>query len=76
MWSCSLVPEEKLSLELVRYETHAYPDIGEPQQVINRQIPLDYDVFIGIMWRRGDTPTATSPSGTIEEFRRAYEKRM
>jgi hypothetical protein len=70
-----LTPEKRLSLELVRYETHSFPDLGPPQQVINRQIPLDYDIFIGLMWRRCGTPTDTSPSGTIEEFRRACEKR-
>jgi hypothetical protein len=70
-----LAPNTGLSLELVRYETHSYPDIGQAQEVINRQIPLDYDIFIGVMWRRVGTRTANSPSGTIEEFRRACEKR-
>jgi hypothetical protein len=70
-----LAPESRLSLELIRYETHSYPDIGQAQEVINRQIPIDYDIFIGAMWRRCGTRTATSPSGTIEEFRRACEKR-
>jgi hypothetical protein len=70
-----LAPEMRLSLELVRYETHSYPDIGAPQEVINREIPVDYDIFIGIMWKRAGTPTATAPSGTIEEFRRACERR-
>jgi hypothetical protein len=70
-----LAPDKRLSLELVRYETHSYPDIGAPQEVINREIPVDYDVFIGIMWKRAGTPTATAPSGTIEEFNRACERR-
>jgi hypothetical protein len=70
-----LAPQSRLSVELVRYETHAYPDIGQPQEVINRQIPVDYDIFIGAMWRRCGTKTSTSPSGTIEEFRRACERR-
>jgi hypothetical protein len=70
-----LAPEKRLSLELVRYETHSYPDIGVPQEVINREIPVDYDIFIGIMWKRAGTPTATAPSGTIEEFNRACERR-
>jgi len=70
-----LTPEKGLSLELVRYETHSYPDIGAPQEVINREIPVDYDIFIGIMWKRAGTPTATAPSGTIEEFNRACERR-
>ena len=70
-----LTPEKRLNLELVRYETHAYPDIGAPQEVINRQIPVDYDIFIGVMWKRCGTPTRDAPSGTIEEFRRACEHR-
>jgi hypothetical protein len=70
-----LTPEKGLTLELVRYETHSYPDIGAPQEVINREIPVDYDIFIGIMWKRAGTPTAASPSGTIEEFNRACERR-
>jgi hypothetical protein len=70
-----LAPEKRLTLELVRYETHAYPDIGQPQEVINRQVPIDYDIFVGVMWKRCGTPTANAPSGTIEEFRRAFEHR-
>src|SRR5690242_6911529 len=70
-----LVPEKQLKLELVRYETHTYPDVGAPQDVINRQIPIDYDIFIGVMWKRAGTPTGNSPSGTIEEFRLAMDKR-
>ena len=70
-----LAPEKRLSLELVRYETHSYPDIGAPQEVINREMPVSYDIFIGIMWKRAGTPTATAPSGTIEEFNRACERR-
>jgi hypothetical protein len=71
-----LVPDRALRLELVRYETHTYPDMGQAQEVINRQIPIDYDIFIGVMWKRVGTPTANSPSGTIEEFRRALDHRQ
>ncbi len=53
-----LAPEKRLSLELVRYATHAYPDIGQPQEVINRQIPLDYDIFI-----RSDVETVRHSNG-------------
>ncbi len=70
-----LAPEKHLILELVRYETHTFPDLGQPQEVINRQIPLDYDIFVGVMWSRCGTPTKTAGSGTIEEFRRASERR-
>ena len=70
-----LAPEKHLTLELVRYETHTFPDLGRPQEVINRQIPVDYDIFIGVMWGRCGTATETAASGTIEEFRRACEQR-
>jgi len=70
-----LAPEKQLTLELVRYETHSYPDLGAPQDVINREIPVNYDIFIGIMWKRIGTPTANDPSGTVEEFHRACERR-
>jgi hypothetical protein len=70
-----LAPEKSLTLELVRYETHSYPDIGAPQDVINREIPVDYDIFIGVMWKRMGTPTATDSSGTVEEFHRACARR-
>ncbi|MBM4431270.1 MAG: DUF4062 domain-containing protein, partial [Chloroflexi bacterium] len=70
------IAEEKgLVLELVRWETHAWPDIGEDaQDVINRQIAPG-DVFVGIMWNRFGTPTRRAESGTKKEFDRAYAYR-
>lgn len=70
-----LAPERQLTIELLRYETHSYPDVGRPQDVINRQIPIDYDIFVGVMWSRCGTPTNNESSGSIEEFRRASEMR-
>ncbi len=59
-------------LDLVRWETHAYPGFGmDAQDVINDQIPEDYDFFVGIMWCRYGTPTGRAGSGTVEEFKRA-----
>jgi Domain of unknown function (DUF4062) len=70
----ALAPEKGIVLELVRWETHVHPGIGaDPQKVINLQID-DYDIFVGVMWKRMGTPTTTSQSGTEEEFQRAYEK--
>lgn len=64
-----------IRLELVRWETHAYPSFGEDAQaVINDQIPDDYDLFIGLMWYRFGTPTGRAGSGTIEEFQRAKKR--
>jgi hypothetical protein len=64
-----------IRLELVRWETHAYPGVGDdPQDVINKQIPDDYDVFIGIMWCRYGAATKRAGSGTVEEFERARRR--
>lgn len=59
-----------LFLELVRWETHAWPGIGvDAQDVINREIGVP-DIFIGIFWKRLGTPTARAGSGTVEEVER------
>ncbi len=64
-----------LRLELIRWETHAYPGFADDAQaVINSQIPDDYDIFIGIMWYRFGTATGRAGSGTQEEFDRAKER--
>lgn len=61
-----------IRLDLVQWETHAYPGFGaDAQDVINEQMPSDYDLFVGIMWCRYGTPTGRAGSGTVEEFRRA-----
>ncbi|MGE0580025.1 MAG: hypothetical protein AB7F22_31605 [Reyranella sp.] len=70
-----LAPERDFRLKLLHYETDAYPDVGGPQTVIDGQIPLNYDIYFGIMWRRAGTPTKDADSGTIHEFERAFEQR-
>ncbi|GIU24278.1 hypothetical protein L2719_06465 [Shewanella schlegeliana] len=70
-WSKTL----NLRLELIRWETDIHPSFGAyPQDVINKQVADDYDVFIALFWSKVGTPTAVAESGTIEEFQRAYEK--
>lgn len=65
-------PPHNLDLKPIRWETHAWPDVGEDSQdVINRQIG-DFDIFIGVLWKRFGTPTKRAESGTEEEFDRAY----
>ena len=64
-----------LRLELLRWEDDSYPDIGDDaQDVINRQIPADWDIFIGVMWSRLGTPTSRAGSGTQEEYERALAR--
>jgi hypothetical protein len=62
-----------LSVELIKWETHANPGLGiDAQDVINTCIGEEYDIFIGIMWGRFGSPTSRHESGTEEEYRRAY----
>lgn len=64
-----------LRLDLVKWETHCTPGIStDVQSNINEQIEDDYDIFIGIMWKRFGTPTPRAGSGTAEEFERAYDR--
>jgi hypothetical protein len=71
VWSRSL----GITFELIRWETNVHPSFSsDPQAVINEQIDVDYDVFIGIFWGRLGTPTPREESGTIEEFERAYTR--
>lgn len=64
-----------LRLELVKWETDAYPGVGtEAQAVIDEQIGDEYDIFLGILWTRFGTPTSDAGSGTEHEFERAYSR--
>ena len=66
--------EYGLRLELVKWETHAYSDTGvDAQDVINRQLD-EFDIFLGIMWKRFGQPTGRAESGTQEEFIRARSR--
>lgn len=62
-------------LELLKWETHSRSGFGvDAQDVINKQIGDDYDIFLGIMWGRFGSQTERAESGTEEEFNRAYSR--
>lgn len=69
----SLLGQAVVRLELVRWETDTFPDVGRPQALITKQVG-DYDIFIGILWTRLGTPTGKAASGTIEEYETAYAR--
>ena len=53
----TVAPLIPVDLETVRWETHAWPAAGkDAQDVINAEIG-EYDVFVGIMWKRFGTRT-------------------
>ncbi len=71
----TLGSSHNVMIELVKFETDTYPSIGnDPQDVINKQIGEDYDIFVGIFWKKFGTPTPRAGSGTEEEFNNAYNK--
>ena len=70
-----MAPLQAARLEVVDWQTHASPGIGsDPQDVINRQLPDDCDIFLGVMWARFGTATPRAGSGTEEEFERALTR--
>ncbi|MGN6647325.1 MAG: DUF4062 domain-containing protein [Cytophaga sp.] len=62
-----------LIIELLKWETHSAPGISTsaPQGLINEDIGDEYDIFLGIIWKRFGTPTSNAGSGTEEEFNKA-----
>lgn len=74
-WNRTWARNLGIRLELLRWEQDAYPDVGDDaQDVINQQLPQDYDLFVGLMWSRFGTPTTRAGSGTAEEFERALAR--
>ena len=58
--------------EVVCWEDYVTPDIGvDAQDVVNKQINMDYDIFCGLFGNRIGTSTNRSVSGTVEEYERA-----
>lgn len=67
--------DKDLKFEIVNWERNTYPGKGEDaQDVINKQINDEYDIFLGIFWQRFGTPTNRFESGTLEEYERAKIK--
>lgn len=63
-----------ITLKLLTWEYSTYPAKGEySQAVIDKQIGDDYDIFVGLMWRKFGTQTKVAGSGTEEEYNLALE---
>ncbi|RZK40713.1 MAG: DUF4062 domain-containing protein [Pedobacter sp.] len=65
-----------LIIELLKWETHAAPgaSISGTQDLIDSDIGNDYDLFIGVLWKKFGTATERYGSGTQQEFENAYER--
>lgn len=69
MWNAAHSRSAGITLEPVRWETHAHPASGDrAQAIINRQIVADADLVIGLFRFRMGTPTGVAASGTAEEI--------
>lgn len=65
-----------IHFDLLKWETHSAPGISKEytQQIINQDIGNDYDIFIGIIWKKFGTKTQVAESGTEEEFLNALTR--
>ena len=62
-------------VESKMWENNTRPSFGiDGQDVINKQVLHNYEIFVGIMWNKFGTPTARAGSGTEEEFDQAYAR--
>lgn len=65
-----------ISFEVVGWENYVLPDAGiDAQDVVNRQIRQEYDVFVGLFRGRVGTKTHRADSGTVEEYELALIKK-
>jgi hypothetical protein len=68
-WNAQIGKALSCRIDLVKWESHATPDLsGPPQEVIDRQLVDSCELGIAIFWYRLGTPTAKHPSGSIEEI--------
>jgi len=83
----TVVKQLEQSLDSIRFRTvDWYRDIftpmGQPAQatILQESPPVDWDIFLGVLWHRFGMPTGVTnpktnkpfPSGTIQEFFGAY----
>ncbi len=62
-------------IDVLKWENDTRPSVGKySQEVISTQIGNDYNIFIGIMYKKFGTKTEKADSGTEEEFNNAYDK--
>lgn len=68
--------KNELVIELLKWETHAAPgaSITGTQDLIDSDIGNDYDLFIGVLWKKFGTATERFGSGTEQEFENAYAR--
>lgn len=66
--------KEGFHLEPITWGKYAYPDTQNPQIIINKLFE-DADLIIVAFWNKFGAPTDSFPSGTMEEFSLAYDRK-
>ena len=62
-------------IESLKWENDTRPAFGDySQAVVSEQMGNEYELFIGIMYKKFGTPTKVAGSGTEEEFDNAYKQ--
>lgn len=72
IYRCTEYPQ----FDIVEVKKDVRPDIGsglDAQEVIDSKVNENYDVFIGILWKKFGTPTKKYDSGTQQEFENALK---
>ncbi len=69
-WNAIHSEEKSMVLLPVESESHSSPEMGRPQEVLNRQLVDKCDLLVGIFGSRIGTDTGEYDSGTIEEIER------
>jgi len=65
---------EGFHLDAIVWEKYAYPEAHNPQAIANKLLGEAAMVVVAF-WNKFGAPTKDFPSGTMEEFAKAYEKR-
>ena len=71
-WNAVHSERENIVLLPVGWESHSSPEMGRPQEIINRQAVDKCDLLVGIFGTRLGTDTGEYDSGTIEEIERVH----
>lgn len=67
---------EYSKFDLIELKKDVRSDIGsglEAQEIIDSKVSGNYDLFIGILWKKFGTPTKKYDSGTQQEFENALK---
>lgn len=74
-WNAQIGRFLGVRVDLVKWESHATPELGgSAQEILNEQIVDSCDLGVAVFWSRLGTPTDKHPSGSVEEIYRLRKK--